>query len=205
MEENTTISLSCAPSSSFLETSTLPARAFLDSTEGAITASEKKIKQSEWQPPNTSTDTDRGVAETIVDDDIVDDGHQSAYVFMDTSILSSLLNELIKCTRCGFNVETTLLIGNKQGLCHYFNIERRNISCRWSKCFSTSREVERDGRGAKPFDINIRAIVAFREIGRGHASIETFCGYMNMPPPMMEATYNNAINTMHPSYVELAT
>ena len=26
-----------------------------------------------------------------------------------------------------------------------------------------------------------------------------------MPPPMTEATYNNAINTMHPSYVELAT
>ena len=123
MEENTTISLS---SSSSLETSTLPARASLDSTEGA---SEKKIKQSEWQLPSTSTVTDGDGVESIVDDDIVDDGHQSAYVFMDTSILSSLLNELLKCTRCGFNVETilligkdkdfdvetTLLIGNKQG------------------------------------------------------------------------------------------
>ena len=136
MEENTTISLSCAPSSSSsMETSILPAK-------GAITASEKKFKKSEWQPPSTSTDTDRGGVESIVDDDIVDDGHQSAYVFMDTNILSSLLNELIKCTRCGLNVETSLLIGNKQGLCHYFNIKCRNISCRWSKCFSTSKDVE---------------------------------------------------------------
>ena len=98
-----------------------------------------------------------------------------------------------------------LLIGNKQGLCHYFNIECRNISCRWSKCFSTNKEVERDGRGANPFDINLQAILTFLEIGRGHASIKTFCGCMNMPPPMTEATYNNAINTMHPSYVEVAS
>ena len=26
-----------------------------------------------------------------------------------------------------------------------------------------------------------------------------------MPPPMTEATYNNAINTMYPSYVEVAS
>ena len=26
-----------------------------------------------------------------------------------------------------------------------------------------------------------------------------------MPPPMTEATYNNAINTMHPSYVDVAS
>ena len=45
--------------------------------------------------PSTSPDTDGGGVESIVDDDIVDDGHQSAYVFMDTSILSSLLNDLL--------------------------------------------------------------------------------------------------------------
>ena len=94
IEENTTISLSCAPSSSSsLETSTLPARASLDSTVtarasldstvAAISVSEKNIKQSEWQPPSTSPDTDGGGVESIADDDIVDDGHQSAYVFMD--------------------------------------------------------------------------------------------------------------------------
>ena len=53
--------------------------------------------------PSTSTDTDGGGVESIVDDAIVDDGHQSANVFMGTSILSFLLNELIKCTR-GFKV-----------------------------------------------------------------------------------------------------
>ena len=32
----------------------------------------------------------------------------------------------------------------------------RSISCRW------------DGPGANPFGVNLRAIMAFREIGKGH-------------------------------------
>ena len=45
-------------------------------------------------------------------------------------------------------------------------------------------------------------ILAFREIGKGHSGIETFCGCMNMPLPLTELTYNNTIkSTMHPTYV----
>ena len=204
IEENTATSLSFACSSissssiSSLEASSFSPTTPVDSTEH-VTASEKKIRQSEEQPC-TSSSTDLGIESNV--DDVVDDGHQPAYIFMDTSILSSLLDELIKCTRCGFYVETTLMINNKQGLCHHFNIKCR----KWSKSFFTSKEVERDGRGANPFDINIRAILAFREIGKGHAGIETFCGLMNMPPPMTEATFNNIITkSMHPAYVEVAS
>ena len=56
----------------------------------------------------SSSPTDLGIESNV--DDVVDDGHQPAYIFMDTSILSSLLDELIKCTRCGFYVESTLMI-----------------------------------------------------------------------------------------------
>ena len=32
-------------------------------------------------------------------------------------------------------------------------------------------------------------------MGKGHAGLETFCGYMNMLPPMAEVTYNNTITS----------
>ena len=41
--------------------------------------------------------------------------------------------------------------------------------------------------------------MAFREIGRGHAAMNTFCGYMNMPPPMEEipeSAVNNPWDTI---------
>ena len=44
--------------------------------------------------------------------------------------------------------------------------------------------------GQKPFDVNTRVIVAFREMGKGLSSLEKFCGIMNMKPPMNKKSYN---------------
>ena len=69
----------------------------------------------------------------------------------------------------------------------------------------SSKEVERGGRGSNPFYINIRANLACREIGKGHAGINTLCGYMNMPPPMTEGVCNETVsNTMCPVYTKVA-
>ena len=89
---------------------------------------------------------------------------------MDTGILFSLLDELLKCKRCGYCVQTVHLIDKKQGLAHMIKKQGscRSISCRWEKSFYTSNTVERDGRGANPFDVNLRAILSFQEIGKGH-------------------------------------
>ena len=54
------------------------------------------------------------------------------------------------------------------------------------------------------YDVNIRTVSAFREIGRGYAAIETFCGFMNMPPPMNKTTYQDIVDGMHISYTEAA-
>ena len=80
-------------------------------------------------------------------------------------------------------------------------ISCRSLSCRWEKSFYTNNTVERDGRGANPFDVNLRAIMAFREIGKGHKGLQTFCGYMNMPPPM---AYERVKSRLHPAHVDVA-
>ena len=69
----------------------------------------------------TSTSLDRNIKEStegeeISVDDLDMDDHQPAYVFMDTEIMFSIFDELVKCPRCGFHVETSHLIHNTQAL-----------------------------------------------------------------------------------------
>ena len=98
----------------------------LDSTP---TASERKIKESA-----------EGEDIFYVDDY---DGHKPAYIFMETEIMFSIFDELVKCPRCGFHVETSHLIHSKQGLAHNFQIKCRSLSCQWSKSFFSSKEATR--------------------------------------------------------------
>ena len=44
------------------------------------------------------------------------------------------------------------------------------------------------------YDVNIRSIVAFREIGRGLQHIETFNRIMNTSPPYSQYYYDNERN-----------
>ena len=58
--------------------------------------------------------------------------------------------------------------------------------CDWNKFFYTSKEVKSDNPGASPFEINYRAIIARREIGKGFTALgyhllQKFCGFMNLP------------------------
>ena len=47
--------------------------------------------------------------------------------------------------------------------------------------------------------------MAFREIGKGHMGLQTFCGYMNMPP-VVDVTYNETVKSkLHPADVDVAT
>jgi hypothetical protein len=56
-------------------------------------------------------------------------------------------------------------------------IECKALECDWKHCFSTSKK---QGHSR---EINLRAVLAFREIGRGHNAMKTFSKVMNMPEP----------------------
>ena len=42
----------------------------------------------------------------------------------------------------------------------------------------------KDARGKKPFEIDVRSVIAFREIGKENEAMRTFTTMMNMPPPL---------------------
>ena len=78
------------------------------------------------------------------------------------------------------------------------------LKCGWKKTMLTSSEIKKESRGRKTFDINTTTVVAFREIGRGHSAMETFCGYMNMPRPMAVTTYNDIVKNIRGVNMETA-
>ena len=42
----------------------------------------------------------------------------------------------------------------------------------------------KDARGKKPFEVNVRSVIAFWEIVKGNEAMHTFTTMMNMPPTL---------------------
>ena len=76
--------------------------------------------------------------------------------------------------------------------------------CDWNKFFYTSKEVKSDNPGASPFEINYRAIIAMREIGKVFTGLSNFCGFMNLPPPMNVKAFNDMQEKITSTYAYVA-
>ena len=62
------------------------------------------------------------------------------------------------------------MLTKKKGLSHCFKLMCNRVTCCWTKLFYTSKEVndkDKPSRGRKAYDINYRAVFAFREMGKG--------------------------------------
>ena len=91
----------------------------------------------------------------------------------------------------------------KYGLAHFFKAECHcdcTKLCEWASTMPTSHNVSTHQRGVKPYEINMRAMITFREIGRGYKSIQEFCKLMNMPPPMDRKVYRKSFSRLHRAY-----
>ena len=62
----------------------------------------------------------------------------------------------------------------------------------------------KDVRGKKPFEVNVRSVIAFREIGKGNEAMRTFTTIMNMPPPLSHQPYSDINLSLHNIYGKAA-
>ena len=76
--------------------------------------------------------------------------------------------------------------------------------CNWSEDYYTSKKLHTTKAGRKPFDINYRTVVAFRENGKGHSAIESGCGIMNLSPPMNKTAFKRIMVHLYNSYKKIA-
>jgi len=106
-------------------------------------------------------------------------------VIISFSILKDILKEVGNCPECNCGVTVTSDEAKRRGFAH--NVEIKCASCQYSYSTYTSGTVDRNTnmtkastKGRKTFDINLRMIVAFREIGRGHEPLISFSRIANL-------------------------
>ena len=108
---------------------------------------------------------------------------RSFYIVIDTSVLNELLNKVSSCPESN---ESEISIMNnlekKLGLACNLNCNIMSCNrCSWSSELYSSREIEQNTTpGRNPFDISVRTIMSFCEIGKGYSALETFCGIVNI-------------------------
>ena len=120
----------------------------------------------------------------------------------------SLITMIGRCPACigSINIEHLLtLLSEKMGLAQFLNIYCND--CGLKQKYRSSKEFSRDPNslGRNSFDLNKRALIAFRENGQGYAAMTTFCRCMNIPPPMMAQTTFHKLNSdLNNAYVQTA-
>ena len=117
--------------------------------------------------------------------------------------MKSLINQIYVCRSCnGDNLE--IHNTEKKGLSLQLSIEFNDCDWTYKLFFSPEfkfQEKDSRGRGQKSYEINIRSIIAFREIRRGHEAMKTFTTMMNMPKPLAIASLNDINNNLHQTYI----
>ncbi|GFW07358.1 uncharacterized protein TNCV_865301 [Trichonephila clavipes] len=109
-----------------------------------------------------------------------------SYIIVDKNALC----DIFKYTFCGSCNQSTLKLefGHKYGFSHQLKLVCKTCSEQKMECF-TSPRLEKKSNTSAPFDVNARAVQAFIAIRGGHASVEKFCMFLNMPL-MSSKTFN---------------
>ncbi|GFQ73790.1 uncharacterized protein TNCT_663471 [Trichonephila clavata] len=101
-----------------------------------------------------------------------------SYIIVDKNALC----DIFKYTLCDISNQSTLKpeFGHKYGFSHQLKLVCKTCSEQKMECF-TSPRLEKKSNTSTPFDVNVRAVQAFLAISRGHASVENFYMFLNMP------------------------
>ena len=121
------------------------------------------------------------------------------YLLIDTRIFQEIIDLIGRCPEFSSKVRFVHDVESKKDVSHLLNLSC--LCCDWTKIFWTCSEVEkpkdaRENRGRSGFDINTRVIIAFREIG--FTALKSFCGFMNIPPPMTQQSFCGFMNIPPP-------
>ena len=127
------------------------------------------------------------------------------YILMSFSILRSVLAKC-KCEICHESIELVDYESLRAGLSHKLSLQCKN--CGVIETFhssSTGKKVD-PGSGARRtmFDVNLRSVLAFREIGKGHNAMNTFTGLMNLAKPISKTQYDKVNDKLFQVYQDTA-
>jgi hypothetical protein len=112
----------------------------------------------------------------------------------------------LSCPDCFCNIKLIDYPNKRKGLSHNLSLKCCNEKCSFLKNFNTSPEIKKQKiiQGANLKEINTRAVIAFREIGCGYASMKTFMSVMNIHS-LAKGSFHNIDLQVKNAYKEIAT
>ena len=111
----------------------------------------------------------------------------SGYRFMDVEILSVVFESLCcpDCKTSRLTLKENII--QKKGLAILFQV---TCKCGYKKEFYNSKYC------GKAYDVNRRIIYTMRSCGHGYRGVEKFTALMDMPKPMAQKSYDEAVKNM---------
>ena len=122
------------------------------------------------------------------------------YMFVHFGLLQEVF-AVLNCPDCASRIEITNDPRKRKGFSHQLSINCTSTSCDWNREFATSPGINKTfiKRKSRLSDINVRSVIAFREIGCGHAPMTTFSTIMNTQC-LSKAAFNNVNSYVMTAY-----
>ena len=125
-------------------------------------------------------------------------GRLKGYRLVGCEKLSQVVSEVGACSACGAPLALREDLVTRRGL-----VSKLVIGCTSSVCDKEAEITNPYSSDAK--SLNARSVIAMRAIGRGQASLESFCGFMDMLPPMGPSSYSEHNQTLAMLSMEVAS
>ena len=102
-------------------------------------------------------------------------------VIINFQVLKSTFSKLA-CPQCHSEVKLVDNLQEKRGLERKVSLSCQNLECDflYSNYTDNPCKTNKKKEGRKPYEINVRTIIGFREIGQGHKGIENALRCMNI-------------------------
>lgn len=110
-------------------------------------------------------------------------------IFLDMSILFTVFDDILKC---GGDLNSYIDMKKKNGFSYYNFLQCKSLECEWKCCFNASKKQGRSN------EMNVIAVLAFRDIGRRQSAMSSFTKLMNMPAPPARRIVIKIQNTVLP-------
>ena len=126
-----------------------------------------------------------------------------AYLLINMSVLQVIVELIGKCPQCPGKLEIFNDLERRKGFAYLLKL--RCKECLWEYDIYTSSKVCNSNKvGPKFIEMNLRMVLAFREIGRGLTALETFSQCMNMPSCIKQTSFDSIQKSLANGYLEVS-
>ncbi len=153
---------------------------------------QKRPRQEEYQMTERQTENDSTSSihtppsqKRLLVEDCNSSLEEDYFLMINFAILAKVISDIGKCQEC--EAGSLEVINVKEARMGFVNkLVIICSKCKWQTSFYTSAEVAKKieegsaSRGRKYYEANIRSVIAFREISKGHAGMENFARVMNI-------------------------